>query len=1270
VLVSKIEKFVKNKGIVQFLLSLRPIKKRSMRLFIFFLFLLPCVLIAQQDRSLSPYFIISTDSSGELPDFPLKLNAADVTISGVIADVKITQVYINKGKKPLEAIYVFPASTRAAVYAMEMKVGRKNIKAVIREKKVARAEYDSARSQGKTASLLEEERPNIFQMNVANIMPGDSIIVKLFYTELILPENGVYEFVYPTVVGPRYTGKNSSSDFVAPNPTNPGSGVPYTKAGMKPDYDFNMHVRMQSPVPFEFIESSSHKILLSFEEKSVANVLLSPEEKDGGNRDFILRYKLSGASVKTGMMTTESGDEKYFMFMMQPPARVVSDSIPPREYIFVMDVSGSMAGFPIETSKKLLQNLILGLRPTDIFNIVLFAGGSQQFQPVSLPATKTNVDSALAFILKETGSGGTELGAAMNSAMAIPKQNGFSRTIVIATDGYISAEPAVFESIHNHLDSANVFAFGIGTGVNRYLIEGIAFAGNGEPFVAATSTEADSAAEKFRTYISSPVLTKIKVDFGTMDVYDVDPIHIPDLFSDRPIVVTGKYHGKLQGNVTVTGIAGNQQFKSIIPLENVKPEKKNEALKYLWAREKVTLLDYENSFAGNSDSSAIKQITDLGLKYSILTNYTSFVAIYDKVRNKNGVEDSTITEPLPLPKGVKNQAVGYAMLNCQSLSSVCVVAEYDISSVPDIVQIAPYIPRIMYHGFTQVSFPPVITDVDRFYNGGMPGKSLTNGSMPFFPSQFSSRVASTIPLLWISSYSFAGNPTTSKEISFSPEHQSDFTFNTYVHNSSMQLSCTQFGLEEMNFKWKGKIKTNWQSSTQYNQRWLGITVDKNHDSFLDVPLQTGGSVLQNFMYSNSLKKPLSFRNTTFINGSVLTGGQKQNAVSPFQNNDSLIAVFNSAQLTYNITSKNYLIVESSAGWAQQATHIGNQNYFSSAPFGWITTRIENSLKKGNLEAGITTGYSGGKEMLNGERFGKDHSVFSGFSQYNYYGNKINFQYILQFNTDSRYGSWITPGINFNWNNEHGRIGICGRRIRGQEITVGSLLPLLYSARTLSFSKSILPDDGWMGKIYGDMQKHYDNSFRIGVGGGYTCSIYNRMTVIDLDSDPGVIEIYSAGKQPLHHHLILQADFSYRDHFNAQFYYQYLIRSFTYNSGTFASPLLPQHELSGKLFYDIGSPSYDTHSWKFDITGKYFSSQRLPGHGFSKSFATMDFHGEYTLYQWTFSADVLNAFNYRQKIAVYNSQDAWGTGFDASTNWAPVIGRIFQVGVAYKFRARG
>ena len=604
------------------------------------------------DKSLSPYFFVNSDNP-ETDRLPLKSTSAQVNIAGVIADVTIKQVYKNEGKNTLEAVYIFPASTHAAVYNMKMKVGEREIIAVVQERQKARQQYEQAKNEGKTASLLEQQRPNVFQMNVANILPGDIIEVELSYTELLIPENGIYEFVYPTVVGPRYSNQTVENA--------PGEGWvanPYLKEGEVPNYTFDIKATISAGLPLHDVRSPSHQIDVKYTDTQSAAITLKNSGKFEGNRDFILQYRLKGDRIESGLLLYPGKDENFFLAMIQPPKAVIPSQIPSREYIFILDVSGSMYGFPLDITKKLMNELLLKLKPTDRFNLVLFAGASSVYQEHSITATPVNIKNAINYIGQQHGGGGTELLPALKKAMALQSDENFSRSFVILTDGYVNVEREAFEYIHKNLGQANFFAFGIGTSVNRYLIEGIAHAGKGESFVATNQKEAENLAPRFIKYVSMPVLTHIQMNFDHFTTYDVLPESCPDVFAERPVIIIGKYKNKPTGNIQITGISGDKTFIKRLNLQDFNPSALNAALKYLWARQKIQYLDdYINADSYHEQKDLSDEVTALGLKYNLLTKYTSFIAVDSDIRNEDG-NITTVKQPLPLPDGVSNLAVG------------------------------------------------------------------------------------------------------------------------------------------------------------------------------------------------------------------------------------------------------------------------------------------------------------------------------------------------------------------------------------------------------------------------------------------------------------------------------------------------------------------------------------------------------------------------------------------------------------------------------------
>ena len=606
----------------------------------------------REDQSESPYFQVKSDSPEEA-QMPLKKTDVAVNIAGVIADVCVKQIYINESDNTLEAIYVFPGSTRAAVYGMAMTIGNRRIEAKIKKKEQARQEYEKAKEEGKSTTLLEQHRPNVFQMNVANILPGDTIIVEMRYTELLEHAGGTYEFVYPTVVGPRYT--ETAEKWVE-------RSTAMFESGKTPE--FSIKTIVQAGMPIQKFSSPSHSLTIESSSPDQANVSLSNPKDYEGNRDYILQYDLQGGKVESGLLRYEHGDENFFLLMVQPPKKPTLDQIPPREYVFIIDVSGSMNGFPISVSKELIRNLVSGLCPTDKFNVMLFESSNAMLYKESVAATKENIENAMNVIDRQRGSGGTRLYPAIQNAMNFKETEGFSRTFIIITDGFVTVEMEAFNYIRDHLNEANLFPFGIGRSVNRYIIEGLANAGMGTPYIVTNLSQAEAIGKKAIKEISQPVLTDISIDWGAFEVYDVEPVAIPDVFAERPILVYGKYKGSPRGTITVTGNAGNTTYEQKFNVGKARQEH-NQALRYLWARNQIRYQDdYAQYYESNANNGwtdyygrhqrspqQIESVTNLGLKYNLLTQYTSFLAVDNEVRRPQSASEDLDYDKTPSKKG-------------------------------------------------------------------------------------------------------------------------------------------------------------------------------------------------------------------------------------------------------------------------------------------------------------------------------------------------------------------------------------------------------------------------------------------------------------------------------------------------------------------------------------------------------------------------------------------------------------------------------------------
>ncbi len=606
------------------------------------------------DRCLAPYFAVKSGTESAA-DFPLQATNVSAEIAGPIAEVRVVQTYANRGQTAIEATYIFPASTRAAVHGLTMTLGGRRVVAQVKERGEARRTYEQAKSEGKTASLLEEHRPNVFQMNLANILPGDVVEVELRYSELLVPTDGIYEFVYPTTVGPRYSNRPAATA----TPDAKWVANPYLPEGSPAVAAFALEARVVAGMALHEVASPSHRVGIDFRNAGEAQVTIAPDEPLPANRDFVLHYRLAGGAIETGLLLdppAKEGEDGHFLLLLEAPARPAATLVPPRDFLFVVDVSGSMHGFPIETTKVLLRELAARLRPVDSFNVLLFAGDSQLLSPTSLPATAENVAAALALMDQQSGGGGTELRAAMQRALAVPGEAGKARIISVVTDGYVDMEPELFELVRQNLGGSSLFAFGIGASVNRHLLEGLARAGRGEPIVVTDPGKAPAGAVRFREMVESPVLTGVKVAFDGLTVDQLAPWPVPDVFARRPVVVAGRYRGEPKGAIRVGGRSGENDWSATVEVGAAAKLHSAGLVGRLWARQRIAeLADLQEL---RLDEARKAEVTQLGLRYNLLTKYTSFVAVDEVVRRNPADPLRTVAQPSLLPEGVSNQAVG------------------------------------------------------------------------------------------------------------------------------------------------------------------------------------------------------------------------------------------------------------------------------------------------------------------------------------------------------------------------------------------------------------------------------------------------------------------------------------------------------------------------------------------------------------------------------------------------------------------------------------
>ncbi|MCC6621952.1 MAG: VWA domain-containing protein [Deltaproteobacteria bacterium] len=571
---------------------------------------------AAPDLTEAPRFVVPGAVEG-VDRLSLAESIYDVEVSGVIAHARLEQTYVNEGPATLDAIYVFPMSTRAAITGLTMRIGAREIVARIEEREAAKAAFEAARAQGQTASLLEQERPNVFRMSVANVRPGEVVEVALDWVELLVPTEGFYELVVPAAVAPRYEA---------------AVDVPWTLASEGPAFTdpdslespWDITVRVSGGVPLGWVDSPSHPIVAQVDDGE-ATVGLRDVVARGG-RDFVLRWAPDGDEVEAGVLRFDDAQgASWFLALVEPPARVEPAERPAREVVFIVDVSGSMSGFPADTARHLVASVLAELGPRDRFTILTFAGGSDVYAPETVPATPAHERAALAFLASQDGGGGTELVPALDRAFALRASPGVARAFVVITDGFISVEAEAFERVRASLGKASLFTFGVGIGVNRHLVEGLARVGRGAPFIAEDAARASEVAEDFATYLGSPVSTGLALAADGVALADVEPASLPDLYASRPIAVVGKLAaGGRGGRLTLSGRTPAGAWSRTIDLARVPASPRHAAIRTLWARERVARLsDFDAKGANRAE------VTRLGLAHGLMTAYTSFVAIDD-----------------------------------------------------------------------------------------------------------------------------------------------------------------------------------------------------------------------------------------------------------------------------------------------------------------------------------------------------------------------------------------------------------------------------------------------------------------------------------------------------------------------------------------------------------------------------------------------------------------------------------------------------------------
>jgi Ca-activated chloride channel family protein len=609
--------------------------------------------------------LVATGAKGKaLGQCPLKHTDVKAEISGFISRVVVTQEFENPYSEKIEAVYTFPLPQRAAVDDMTMRVGDRTVRGKILRREEAQAVYDAARNNGQVTSLLDQERPNIFTQSVANIMPGEKVSVQISYVETLSYEDGSYSFVFPMVVGPRYipgapTGQQGGGR--APDTTQVPDASRITPQiapkGTRAGHDISLEVVIDAGVPVESVRALSHEATVQQLSASRAAVRLTDAETIP-NKDFVLKYDVAGKRINDAVLSHRDERGGFFTLILQPPDTIAPADVTPKEIVFVLDTSGSMGGFPIEKAKESMKLALDNLYPNDTFNLITFAGDTSILFDKPVPATRENLAKAQAFLESRTGGGGTEMMTAIRAALEPSDKQDHVRIVCFMTDGYVGNDLEIVGEIQKH-PNARVFSFGIGSSVNRYLLDKMAEEGRGEVEYVALTDDGSAAAKRFHERIRNPLLTDISVDWNGLAVADVYPSRIGDLFGAKPVILTGRFKGEGKGVIRLTGKQAGREVVREIPVDFSGNQAQNTVLSTLWARQRVDDLmaqDYAGVQTGHAKPEVKETITQVGLEYRLMTQFTSFVAVEEMVVTDGGVP-RRIDVPVELPEGVSREGV-------------------------------------------------------------------------------------------------------------------------------------------------------------------------------------------------------------------------------------------------------------------------------------------------------------------------------------------------------------------------------------------------------------------------------------------------------------------------------------------------------------------------------------------------------------------------------------------------------------------------------------
>lgn len=591
---------------------------------------------------------------GELVPMPLLDMEVDIQVEGIMATATLTQRFENIASETIEAVYVFPLPDRAALRHMEIRIGDRRIVSNVEERQHARRTYEAAKQEGKKAALVEQERPNLFTTSVANINPEETVEVILEYVEEVGYEDGHFSLTFPLTFTPRYIPKGLVT-------REESTALPAVVSAIVPDADrvtppFRQAHDLQAPratfratlrsgFPLDDVRCLSHPAEVSGADGTWTIV---PEaDRVLADRDLRLQWSPEPTGMLETALVTEVGDDSvYGLLMLVPPVALRPEEGLPTRTLFVMDVSGSMAGPSIEQAKQALDHALGRLRPTDRFNILAFNNGQRLYREEWSVADPIEVARAQGWVRGMEANGGTEILAAIVRGIALfgPAVGDEVSRILFFTDGAVGNEAQVLEEVARNLGSIRIHAAGIGHAPNSYFIRKLAERGHGISTFIFDQMTVEASITSFLKRVERPVLSDLELDFSGSPPAEVYPPHLPDLHAGEPLYVSLRWDGVPPGSVGVRGSSAAGPYAREAEVAGAVRERSGVSTR--WARARVEHL-MDALHEGAAEDTIRPRVVETGVRHHLVTRYTSLVAVEERITARGEARTASVANALP-----------------------------------------------------------------------------------------------------------------------------------------------------------------------------------------------------------------------------------------------------------------------------------------------------------------------------------------------------------------------------------------------------------------------------------------------------------------------------------------------------------------------------------------------------------------------------------------------------------------------------------------------